>query len=160
MNGIKKSAIQRVRQALEEKGSACNILELSESTGTAEEAAITIGCAVSEIAKSLVFQATESGEPVLIITSGINRVDTGKVSKLLGEPIVKANADYIRKETGFVIGGIPPVGHPRSIKTFIDEDLLNYETIWAAAGTPFSVFSIKADSLEELTGGTVATVKE
>lgn len=160
MKRAEKTANQRVRQAIEAKGYKCDILKLSDSTRTAQEAAETIGCTVSEIAKSLVFKTSKTDRPILVIASGTNRVDTGKVGSLLGEPVKKADADYIRDQTGFAIGGIPPVGHSKQLQTYIDKDLLNYETVWAAAGTPYSVFSIDPDDLMTLTGGTVAVIKE
>lgn len=160
MKRAEKSANQRVRQAIETKGFKCDILNLSDSTRTAQEAAETIGCTVSEIAKSLVFKTSKTKRPILVIASGTNRVDTSKVGSLVGEPVKKADADYIRDQTGFAIGGIPPVGHSQQLQTYIDKDLLNYETVWAAAGTPYSVFSVDSDDLITLTGGTVAVIKE
>lgn len=155
----KKSSIEKVRQAILERGFSFEVLELPDSTRTAQQAAATIGCSVSEIAKSLIFKGIESGRPLLVIASGSNRVDTDKVADLIHEQITKADADFIRSETGFAIGGVPPLGHTYSLETIIDEDLMNYETVWAAAGTPYSVFSLHSKDLEELTGGAVASVK-
>ena len=102
------------------------MVELPASTRTSVEAAQAIGCQVGQIAKSLVFKTGDSQQPVLVITSGANRVDEARISALLGEPIGKADADFVRKHTGFVIGGVPPVGHTELLKTFIDEDLLSF----------------------------------
>ena len=159
MKEDKISAKEKVKRAIQKSGYSFEVLELPGSTRTAKEAAATIGCTISEIAKSLIFKGIQSGKPVLVIASGSNRVDTAKVRSLINEEISKADAEYIRSETGFAIGGIPPVGHNYQLLTIIDEDLMNYETIWAAAGTPFSVFSLQPNHLPELTGGKVATVK-
>jgi len=159
MKEDKIPAKEKVKRAIQKSGYSFEVLELPGSTRTAKEAAATIGCTISEIAKSLIFKGIQSGKPVLVIASGSNRVDTAKVSSLIKEEISKADAEYIRSETGFAIGGVPPVGHNYQLLTIIDEDLMNYETIWAAAGTPFSVFSLQPKDLPELTGGKVATVK-
>ena len=160
MNNKKLSSIEKVKQAIQDKGFSFRILELPDSTRTAREAADAIGCTVSEIAKSLIFRGTKTGKAVLVIASGTNRVDTQKVSQLVNEPIEKADAEYIRSVTGFAIGGVPPVGHKNPLQTIIDEDLLTYKTIWAAAGTPFSVFSLESHDLVNLTGGKPAAIKE
>lgn len=154
------SSIQKVRNAIQQKGYGFRVVELPESTRTAQEAADAIGCSVSEIAKSLIFKGAESGKPILVIASGTNRVDTGKISSIIGQQVNKADADFIRSETGFAIGGIPPLGHAYPLQTIVDEDLLKYEVIWAAAGTPFSVFSLESKDLTELTGGTLADIRE
>ncbi len=154
------ASIQKVKRAIQEKGFDFRVLELPDSTRTAQEAADAIGCSVSEIAKSLIFKGAESGKPILVIASGTNRVDTNKVGNLIGESVKKADADFIRSETGFAIGGIPPVGHLYPLQTLIDKDLLNYDTIWAAAGTPFSVFSLKSKDLTALTGGEIAVIRQ
>jgi prolyl-tRNA editing enzyme YbaK/EbsC (Cys-tRNA(Pro) deacylase) len=157
MTGLRASAA-KVQAALAEKGFAFEVQELSQSTRTAAEAAAAIGCQVAQIAKSILFRAKNSGRPVLVIASGVNRVDEKAVEALLGEKPGKADADFVRRETGFVIGGVPPVGHDRPIVTFIDEDLLAFEAIWAAAGTPFAVFRLDPHSLAGLTGGKIARI--
>ena len=111
-------------------------------------------------AKSLVFRAKESNFPVLVIASGINRVDEKKLKALIGEPVGKADAEYVRENTGFAIGGVPPVGHKKKIKTYIDEDLFQYETIWAAAGTPHAVFRLNPNELLKITGGMPVLIKK
>ena len=134
-------------------------LEAGDAAHYGPDAAAAVGCTVAEIAKSLVFRAKESGRSVLVIASGTNRVDEKKISALLGEKIGRADADFVRAKTGFAIGGVPPVGHAEAPATLIDEDLLTFETIWAAAGTPNAVFKLKPGELEALTGGRVADVK-
>lgn len=151
-------AIARVESALAAHGVSCEIRELDQSTRTAAEAAAAIGCAVDQIAKSIVFRGAVSGRAVLVIAGGANRVDEAAVAALLGEKLAKADADFVRRETGFVIGGVPPLGHDRKLATFIDADLLSFEEAWAAAGTPFAVFRLDPRHLADLTGGTVAKI--
>jgi prolyl-tRNA editing enzyme YbaK/EbsC (Cys-tRNA(Pro) deacylase) len=139
-------------------GERYKVLEFDAGTRTAADAAAAVGCSVAEIAKSLVFRAA-SGRSVLVIASGTNRVSEKKASALLGEKIGRADADFVREKTGFAIGGVPPVGHAEAPLTLIDEDLLAFTTIWAAAGTPNAVFQLKPGELVELTGGRVADVK-
>ena len=129
------------------------------STRTAQDAADAVGCEVAQIAKSLVF-ATDDGELVLAITSGSNRVDIQRLADLVGEPVGMANPNAVREQTGFAIGGVPPVGLAAPVEVFVDEDLLRHETIWAAAGTPRSVFAIDPARLVEITGGRVADFVE
>jgi prolyl-tRNA editing enzyme YbaK/EbsC (Cys-tRNA(Pro) deacylase) len=152
------SSARRVQQALEVQGIDCRVVELPDSTRTAVEAAQAIGCTVAQIAKSLIFKAEKSNQPVLVITSGSNRVDEKILRDLIGEKIGKADADFVRQHTGFAIGGIPPLGFANPIRTFIDEDLLKYEEIWAAAGTPHAVFNLVPADLERMTGGQVVRV--
>ncbi len=156
-SGLSASA-QRVQEALEAKGVTLQVMELPGSTRTAQEAAHAAGCEIGQIVKSLVFQADTSGDAVLVLTSGSNRVDESRVSEELGEPLGLADADFVRETTGFSIGGVPPVGHRSSISTFIDEDLMEYEFIWAAAGTPRAIFKLTPDELVRITGGTIITV--
>ncbi len=129
-----------------------------EGTRTAQDAAAAIGCDVAQIVKSLIFRRTETGGPVLVVASGANRVDEQKIAALLGEPIGKADAAFVREQTGFAIGGVPPAGHARPIETIVDEDLLRLDEIWAAAGTPRDVFPLTPDELLTLTSGRVADV--
>lgn len=151
-------AAQRVQEALAARGAACRVVELPASTRTALEAATAIGCHVEQIVKSLVFRTTSTGRPVLVLASGANRVDEGAVSRLVGEPITKADATFVRTRTGFAIGGVPPLGHPEPLPTLLDEDLLRYAEVWAAAGTPHAVFAITPAELVAVTGGEVAPV--
>ncbi|MDK1288206.1 YbaK/EbsC family protein [Pseudoalteromonas umbrosa] len=155
---LSKSA-QRVQDAIVAAGCQFSVVELPGSTRTAEDSANTIGCELGQIVKSLIFKGKESGKPILLLVSGKNRVKEKLVAKHLGEKLSKADADFTRKVTGFGIGGIPPLGHIETPITFIDEDLLEYETIWAAAGTPHAVFSLPANKLPELTNGQVVQVK-
>lgn len=150
---------QKVQDALTARGfGTITVVELPSSTRTAAEAAASIGCTVAQIAKSLIFEGKTSGDPVLVIASGTNRVNTQIVEDILGEAIKKPDADYVRQKTGFVIGGVPPVGHPQPLKTLIDQDLNQYDTIWAAAGTPRAVFQLTPGDLIAMTGGQVIAV--
>ena len=135
------------------------MVELPDSTRSAAEAAEAIGCSVGQIAKSLIFKTRNREEPVLVIASGPNRVDEKKIGALVGERITKPGADFVRQHTGFSIGGVPPVGHKQPITTFIDEDLLVFDEIWAAAGTPNAVFRLTGDDLVRSTNGMVVGVK-
>ncbi len=152
------SSAAKVQAALGARGFSFEIQELDQSTRTAAEAATAIGCEVAQIAKSVLFRARDSGRAVLVIASGVNRVDEKAVAALLSEKLDKADADFVRRETGFAIGGVPPVGHDKPVVTFIDEDILAFDEIWAAAGTPFAVFRLDPHSLAALTGGRVARV--
>ncbi len=132
-------------------GDAFEVLEFDAGTRTAAEAADAIGCTVSQIAKSLVFRGKTSGEAILVVTSGSNRVDEKKVGTLAGEKIDRADADFVRAATGFAIGGVPPVSHTRPPKILLDADLQIFEDLWAAAGTPHAVFRLTPDQLATLT---------
>jgi Cys-tRNA(Pro) deacylase len=150
---------QKVQNALTERGANLKVIEFTESTRTSAEAAERVGVSLGQIAKSLIFKAKTSGKPVLVIASGANRVDEKKIAALLGEKITRADPDFAREATGFVIGGIPPFGHVQPISTFLDADLFQYENIWAAAGTPNAVFELTPSQLESLAGGTVADIR-
>jgi len=141
-------------------GLSTQVRELPASTRTALEAAQAVGCQVGQIAKSLVFRAKRTARPILVIASGANRVDEGRMAQYVGEPLEKADAAFVRQHTGFVIGGVPPVGHAEPLPTFIDEDLLQYEEIWAAAGTPNAVFPLTPSDLVRITGGQVVGIKQ
>jgi prolyl-tRNA editing enzyme YbaK/EbsC (Cys-tRNA(Pro) deacylase) len=151
---------ERFKAALAGGGWTHDIVILPDSTRTAQEAALAVGCDVAQIVKSLVFRGTTSGRPVLVIACGANRVDETAVGTLIGEPIGKADADFVRANTGFAIGGVAPIGHAVAPVTLIDEDLLAFEAIWAAAGTPNAVFCLTPDELLEMTGGQRAAVKQ
>lgn len=157
MSELSDSA-QRVQDVLAAHGITAQVVELPDSTRTAREAAEAIGCDVAQIVKSLVFKTREEGGPVLILTSGSNRVNEKKVGRAIDDPIVKADADFVRGHTGFAIGGVPPVGHIEPPITVIDEDLLQYGEVWAAAGTPFAVFRLTPDELLEIAPGQVLAV--
>jgi len=156
---LKKSA-QKVQQVLDGFGFALQVKEFSASTRTSQEAADAIGCLVGQIAKSLVFRGKESGRPILVIASGANRVDEKAVRAHIGEKPDKADAAFVLEHTGYAIGGIPPVGHAGEMVTVVDEDLLQYAEIWAAAGTPNAVFRLTPQMLLEMTGGTVLAVRK
>jgi prolyl-tRNA editing enzyme YbaK/EbsC (Cys-tRNA(Pro) deacylase) len=138
-------------------GERFTVLEFDASTRTAEDAAAAIGCTVAQIAKSLVFR-TGSGRAVLVVASGVNRVDEKKLAALVGEPIGRADADFVREATGFAIGGVPPVGHRTAPVALIDEALMAFGEIWAAAGTPNAVFRLTPADLVALTGATVGAI--
>jgi prolyl-tRNA editing enzyme YbaK/EbsC (Cys-tRNA(Pro) deacylase) len=150
---------QKVQDALNAISAGMwEVVELPDSTRTSAEAAAAIGCTVAQIAKSLVFKRKHSADPVLVIASGPNRVNTDTLAAVVGEPVEKPDADYVRERTGFVIGGVPPVGHSQPLATFIDQDLGQYADIWAAAGTPRAVFRLTPDDLLRMTGGRVIAV--
>lgn len=160
MNPGLKASARRVQEALAAQGFAFEVREFPDSTRTSAEAAAAIGCSVAQIAKSLVFRGAQSGKAVLIVASGANRVDPAKAEALLGEAIKRADADFVREATGFAIGGVPPLGHDRPLVTLIDEDLLAFEEVWAAAGTPNAVFRLSPKDLGDLTGGRIGDLKQ
>ena len=147
---------ERVAAALRAAGCDAEVVELTDSARTAAEAAAALGVAVGQIANSLVFVA--DGEPLLVMTSGANRVDTAAVGALLGATVKRADPDTVRNATGFPIGGVAPVGFPAPVRVLVDEDLLGYDTIWAAAGTPHTVFETTGAELVRVTGGTAVRV--
>lgn len=149
-----------VQEALLKKGFSFEVVELPSSTRTAKEAAETLGCTVAQIVKSLLFCSKETNQPILVLASGVNRVDEILIEKIIGEKIVKADADFTREVTGFAIGGVPPVAHKQTIHyIFIDEDLLKFDQLWAAAGTPNAVFSLHSHDLLSLTNGKIVPIK-
>jgi prolyl-tRNA editing enzyme YbaK/EbsC (Cys-tRNA(Pro) deacylase) len=148
---------ERVQRALADAGSGARVVELADSARTAAEAAVALGVSVGQIANSLVFVA--DGEPLLVMTSGANRVDTARVGALLGATVGRADPDTVRNATGFPIGGVAPVGFPAPVRVLVDEDLLRYDVIWAAAGTPHAVFPTTGAELVRITGGTAAAVR-
>lgn len=157
-NGLKPSA-QRVQDALAAQGFPNEVIEFADSTRSAAEAAAAVGCAVGQIAKSLVFQGADSGRAILVIASGANRVHEKRLGQSLGEKLAKPDADFVREQTGFAIGGVPPLGHAHPLPTLIDEDLLQFAEIWAAAGHLNAVFRLTPDELVRMTSGTVTSVK-
>jgi len=150
---------QKIQELINSLGYDYTVIEHVESTRTAQEAADRAGCELGQIVKSLIFKGKESGKPILILTSGANRVDEKRISGYAGEHISRADADFVRAVTGFAIGGVPPVGHVQKMETYLDEDFLQYQTIWAAAGTPNAIFELKTEDLRKMTGGKVVTVK-
>ena len=153
-----KPSAQRVQDALADLGFDNQVIELADSTRTSAEAANAVGCEIGQIAKSLIFQGKESGKAVLIIASGANRVNVKTIKARLGEAIKRPEADFVREQTGFAIGGVPPIGLAQAMTTLIDQDLLQFEAIWAAAGHPNALFQLTPDELVGMTGGEVVVV--
>ncbi len=137
------------------------VVEFSETTRTAADAAAAIGCDVGQIVKSLVFKANDSLQAVLVYTSGAHRVDEARIEDVVGEKLGKADAEFVRAVTGYAIGGVPPFGYAPVQHTYVDESLLAYETIWAAAGTPNAVFPLRpAELVQHSRGKVMAVAKE
>lgn len=136
----------------------CKVIELSHSTRTAPEAALAVNCEIGQIVKSLVFIGNISGQPILILASGSNRVNETMIAEIQGEEIQRATPEFVREKTGFAIGGVPPVGFPSDITTLVDQDLLQYDLVWAAAGTPHALFSIPPDDLVRAAKGRVVKI--
>jgi len=152
-------SVRRVQEALAVAGGGHSVVTLEQSARTSAQAASAVGCRVDQIAKSLVFRGEHSQRAVLVIASGANRVDEHKVAALIAEPVGRADADFVRQRTGFAIGGVAPVAHAEPLTILIDEDLLQWAEIWAAAGHPNTVFKLTPADLVRLTGGRVAAVK-
>ncbi len=149
---------QKVQDALAARGLGHQVVELSQTTRSAAEAASAIGCRVEQIVKSLVFRGADSGRPLLVIVGGANRVDEARLAEVVGEPVERPDADFVRARTGFAIGGVPPFGHAEALEVLVDEGLLSEEEIWSAAGTPNAVFPLRSDELLALTGGRLVRV--
>ncbi len=149
----------RMAALLSKVGVAEQVVEFEQPTRTSAEAAAALGCDVAQIAKSVVFRGLASGQAVVVVTSGANRVSEAKVAAIVGEALGRADADFVRNSTGFVIGGVAPIGHATTTKVVLDEDLKRHDRIWAAAGTPFSMFPLKGDELQSITGADWADVK-
>lgn len=153
------SSARKVQNALTELGYNYKVQEMPDSTRTAVEAAQAVGCEVSQIVKSLIFRTKHSGQAVLVVASGSNRVNEKKLAARLGEPLERATPEFVRQQTGYAIGGVPPLGHANPVLTFVDEDLLQYAQIYAAAGTPFAIFGLTPADLVKMTGGEVTEIK-
>ena len=158
MKSLSPSA-QKIQAILQRLGSNSVVIEFSESTRTAQEAADRVGCKLGQIVKSMIFKGQISGKGILVLTSGSNRVDEKKISGYVLEAIGRADPDFVRSKTGFAIGGVPPVGHAQALETFLDEDLMQYPTIWAAAGTPNAVFELPSTDLARFTDGKIVRVR-
>ena len=158
MAAFSSPTVRRVQEALGALGLGHEIVDLGLSARTAADAAGAVGCRVDQIAKSLVFRLRESGRALLVVTSGAHRVDEARVATLVGETLDRADAEFVRAETGFAIGGVAPIGHVKPVTTLIDEHLLSFEEIWAAAGHPNTVFRLRPADLVTMTGGRVARV--
>lgn len=131
---------------------------MADSTRTAEDAARACGCTVERIVKSLIFQGAQSGKPYLLLVSGPNRVNEKGVAATIGERLARPDADFVRETTGYAIGGIPPLAHKMPLATYMDRDLLGFETVWAAAGTPKAVFEVSPAMLRNAAGAEVIDV--
>jgi Cys-tRNA(Pro) deacylase len=158
MSQLSPSA-QKVQDALHALGFDLAVIEHSESTRTAQEAAERVGVTLGQIVKSLIFKGKTSNKPILVLTSGVNRVDEKRIKAYAGEKIVRADAGFVREVTGYAIGGVPPIAHIQQMETYLDEDLMQYDLIWAAAGTPNAVFELTPDDLQKMTQGQVVGVK-
>lgn len=150
-------ASQQVQEFLDRFGLNLSVKQFPDSTRTAQEAADAVGCEVGQIVKSLVFRSGE--KPLLFLVSGKNQLNVEKVSHDLKIPIEKADAQFVRDTTGYAIGGVPPVAHAVKMEIYIDEDLMAYDLIWAAAGTPHAVFQLKSSDLPRITTGQVIAVQ-
>ncbi len=148
-------SLKRVRAALEAANADADLRETALSR-TAADAAAALGCAVDQIAKSIILRGESSGEALLFVTAGGQQVDLEKAAALAGEPLGKADAALIRAQTGFAIGGVSPVGHVTESRKWFDETLLKFDLIWAAAGTPHHVFGMKPDEMAEISGVQIA----
>ena len=160
MNTPLPAAAQRVAEAASALGLDIRVLEMPDSTRTAEDAARACGCTVGQIVKSLIFAGKETDTPYLLLVSGDNRVDEKLMASVIGEPLRRPDADYVRKMTGFAIGGVAPIAHTTQMATYFDKDLLQYNVIWAAAGTPRCVFETNPQALAGATGAEIVQVSE
>ncbi len=159
MNEQLTGSAKKVQDFLVKNGFSCTVKELPDSTRTAQEAAKAIGCEVAQIAKSLIFIDKISGNPILVIASGVNQVDIKKIENSTGLHLIKADGKFVKERVGFAIGGVPPVGHNEKIVTYLDPSLMDYEWIWAAAGTPFAVFRLSSNEIQKMTDGKFIELK-
>jgi len=151
---------QKVQDLLQSLGYDCQVQESTTTTRTASDAAALVGCHVGQIVKSLIFKGSNTSKPILVLTSGANRVNEHLISTYAGEPILRADPEFVRATTGYAIGGVPPIGHLQSMETYLDEDLMQYPSIWAAAGTPNSLYKLTPGELQKMTAGKVTKVKD
>ena len=158
MGSLSPSA-QKIQDILIGLGFDFKVTEFSESTRTAQEAADRVGCQLGQIVKSLIFRGQTSNKAILVLTSGSNRVDENKIKQYTGETIGRADPEFVRNTTGFAVGGVPPVGHAQPLDTYVDEDLLQYPNVWAAAGTPNAVFELPSTDLVKITHGKIVRLK-
>jgi len=149
----------RLSQRLRESGVDAQVVEFEQPTRTSADAAAAIGCTVAEIAKSVVFRGKASGEAIVVVASGANRVSEEKVAAIVGESLARADAEFVREATGYVIGGVAPIGHAKPVKLLLDSDLQQFQTVWAAGGTPHSVFPLTPAELRSATGADWSDVK-
>jgi len=153
------TSAQRVQDTLVSLGFQNRVVEHTQTTRSAREAAEAIGCSVAQIVKSLIFRTKDSHRPVLVLASGPNRVNEAHLGELVMEAIERADPDFVQSVTGYAIGGVPPVGHRTPMITFIDEDLMHNSEIWAAAGTPNAVFKLTPAEMAALSHGQVVSIK-
>ncbi|GAB5468329.1 MAG: YbaK/EbsC family protein [Rhodospirillales bacterium] len=154
----RKSSRERVLEAAARASLSISVMEMPASTRTAAEAAEACGCSVAEIVKSLVFCGAESGRLVLLLVSGAKQVDLAKAAEAIGEPLARADPKAVRATTGFAIGGVAPIGHLTDLPTWIDESLLGFKRVWAAAGAPTAVFAVAPRALQQACGASVLTL--
>lgn len=156
----KGRSVERVAAALDTLGMGGRSRELPDSTRTAAEAGAALGCEVGQIVKSLVFRVPSTDAAVLVLASGSSRVDVGKLSAVIGEPVEQASGAFVRERTGFAIGGVAPVGLVSPVATYVDRGVLAWDRVWAAAGSPRTVFDATPSELVDATGGTLVDVAE
>jgi prolyl-tRNA editing enzyme YbaK/EbsC (Cys-tRNA(Pro) deacylase) len=153
-------AALRIAQLLVDAGVDSEVVEFERPTRTSAEAAAAIGCSVAEIAKSIVFRGAQSGLAVVVVASGENRVSEQKAARCVREALARADAGFVRSATGYPIGGVAPIGHAQPVKLLLDEDLRRFQAVWAAGGTPYTVFRLSPDQLKRITGADWADVKQ
>jgi len=150
----------RIAQLLRDAGIEANVVEFEQPTRTSADAAAAIGCSVAEIAKSVVFRGKASGRAIVVVASGTNRVSEEKVAAMVGEALARADADFVRTATGYVIGGVAPIGHAQPVKLLLDADLRQFAKVWAAGGTPHTVFPLTPEELRQVTRAEWSDVKQ
>ncbi|HUC13887.1 MAG TPA: YbaK/EbsC family protein [Acidimicrobiales bacterium] len=148
----------RVAEELNRLGIAGEVRVMPASTRSAAEAAAAVGCDVSQIVKSLIFRSINGDSPILVLTSGANRVDEGRLAEIVGGPVERATAEFVRARTGYAIGGVPPIGHLQTIDAYLDEHLLAHPVVWAAAGSPRAVFAVTPAELVRVTAAKVVAL--
>lgn len=157
-----KKALSRDAKSIQDflaaAGVEARVRELPSSTHTAAQAAAAIGCSIGQIAKSLVFRTAPGMEPVLVVASGANRVNEERIRVVIGQAVEMADPAFVRRATGFAVGGVPPFGHPAPITTILDRDLMEWDFLWASAGTPHAMVRLRPDELKRLTGGGVQVI--
>ena len=159
MSALSSSA-RKVQDALVLLGSKAVVVEHENPGRTAAEAALLLHCDIAQIAKSIIFKSASTGRSVLVITSGANRVDEKKVAAILGDKLAKADAAFVREQTGFAIGGVPPLAHANPGAILLDVDLLKFDQVFPAGGTPHAMFAIDPNELLRISGALVADVRQ
>jgi prolyl-tRNA editing enzyme YbaK/EbsC (Cys-tRNA(Pro) deacylase) len=160
MSPALSATAQRVQNALRQLDYPCTVVEHADSTRTAEEAAQRAGCQLGQIVKSMIFRGQLTGKPILVLTSGANRVDEARLARSAGEAIGRADAAFVRETTGFAIGGVAPIAHAQPLESYMDEDLLQFGSVWAAAGTPNAIFELTPADLQKMTAASVLRIKK